>query len=425
MLLKDVERHVGRTHEGKFVYPRYDGYSLVNVPNTAMRILGVKGPGPVLGDMIYKGLNTRKIKKVVIILIDGFGYQMLKDAYKREPFLRKFIQKGMVAPITSGFPSNTSVSLTSFNTGLTPQEHGVLEWILYLREVDEIVNTVPFNVGGSTERDSLKKRIDPKTLYNGDTIYQLLKKRNVASYTFTPMRISDTVFDNLVKKGSKKISYMHNSDLPARLREVLEKEKGKALLSAYIDTLDQSTHHHGPFTEESRAEILSIFHSLERGLKKIDAKTAEETLIIITADHGHIKVDPRKTLYLDKDKFLNKVYSSGKNKKPILPTGSPRDLFMHVKENKIDETYLYLSRKFKNKAKIMKVQQALHNGLFGYGKVNKEFHNRTGNIMVLPYGNRAIWNKKVRKIYYNGLHGGLSKDEMLIPFAATRLSDII
>jgi hypothetical protein len=43
---------------------------------------------------------------------------------------------------------------------------------------------------------------------------------------------------------------------------------------------------------------------------------------------------------------------------------------------------------------------------------------RTGNLMILPYGNETVWfeNSKGVKITYLGQHGGLHEEEMLVPF---------
>jgi len=46
--------------------------------------------------------------------------------------------------------------------------------------------------------------------------------------------------------------------------------------------------------------------------------------------------------------------------------------------------------------------------------------------MILPHGNRTVWFRYRRKdsLDLRGHHGGLTSDEMTIPLAAARVSDI-
>jgi hypothetical protein len=66
-------------------------------------------------------------------------------------------------------------------------------------------------------------------------------------------------------------------------------------------------------------------------------------------------------------------------------------------------------------------------GLFGKGKPKKEFYERVGNLLILPYKNHTIWYEHIKgkKFDLLGHHGGLSEDEMLVPFAIAKLSNLL
>ena len=83
-------------------------------------------------------------------------------------------------------------------------------------------------------------------------------------------------------------------------------------------------------------------------------------------------------------------------------------------------------QKIGKKAEIIKTKTAIKNGLFGIGKTKKEFLERVGDLLVLPYGNETIWFKhfKNRKFTSLGHHGGLNKNEMLVPFMLSKLSHL-
>ncbi|MEM5879056.1 MAG: hypothetical protein QXU74_01005 [Candidatus Aenigmatarchaeota archaeon] len=83
--------------------------------------------------------------------------------------------------------------------------------------------------------------------------------------------------------------------------------------------------------------------------------------------------------------------------------------------------------KEKKKAKVIKTKEAIEMELFGKGKPRKEFYDRAGNLLVLPYKNYTIWYEHIKgkKFDLLGHHGGLSRDEMLVPFAITKLSNLL
>jgi hypothetical protein len=116
----------------------------------------------------------------------------------------------------------------------------------------------------------------------------------------------------------------------------------------------------------------------------------------------------------------------GNEGKRILPTGSPRDVFLHVKEEKLTETRELLSQKLGGKAQIVETKEAIKNGLFGLGEVGTEFFDRMGNLLVLPHRNETVWFEhfKGRRFSLLGHHGGLNEDEMLVPLAVTQLSNL-
>ena len=156
-----------------------------------------------------------------------------------------------------------------------------------------------------------------------------------------------TPVHNLIFQGSKIIPAVKSSDSIVRLRKNLEENRGNsAYFFVHLDTLDTISHQYGPESYEYYAELSLITYLLKRELvQKIDPKTAKETLLLVTADHGGINVDPKETTYLNcfPKTILN--LQVGKNRKPILPIGSPREVFLHIKEEKLAETKEWLSAK--------------------------------------------------------------------------------
>ncbi|MBI4257877.1 MAG: alkaline phosphatase family protein, partial [Thaumarchaeota archaeon] len=110
-----------------FVTPFYDGLSLANIPISILNHFGanIRGRKPVRDGLVtdvFEGTET-----VVLMLLDGLGYNLLlSDAERRKSPFMHLADSGTLFPITCTFPSTTSTALTTVNSALTPQEHGVI-----------------------------------------------------------------------------------------------------------------------------------------------------------------------------------------------------------------------------------------------------------------------------------------------------------
>jgi hypothetical protein len=73
---------------------------------------------------------------------------------------------------------------------------------------------------------------------------------------------------------------------------------------------------------------------------------------------------------------------------------------------------------------VIETKEAVRQGLFGVGWEHPQFKSRAGNLLILPYYNQTIWYEHFegKKYDKNGMHGGLTPEEMLVPLAVARLS---
>lgn len=429
MLNKRVEKRIKKKSKlREFITPDYEGYCFSNIPSIIMSFFRIKTKRQILPQQLYKD-EIEGSDKFVLILIDGFGYTQWLKYYRNYELFNSFTRKGLVSPLTSVFPSTTAAAMNTINSGLTPQEHALPEWNVYFKEIDMIIETIPFRALGDDKRDTLiEEGANPEILFKGKTIYQSLNKRKINSFKFVKRDYAYSAYSKLLSNGSKLLPFENYSNLVIQLRKELEEQKSPAYFYVYIDDLDSVAHDYGPHSDEYLAELSIISKFLKKELvEKIKKKIAKETTIIITADHGQLNVSPEKTIYLNKIRKLVNNFRKSKSMGRVAPTGSPRDVFLHIKQNKVEETIDLLSERLKEKAKIMKTKEAIDLGLFGIGKIRKEFVDRVGNLLVLPYDNNLVWYEHIKgkKVEFLGHHGGLNRNEVLIPFAIAKLSDLI
>jgi len=142
-------------------------------------------------------------------------------------------------------------------------------------------------------------------------------------------------------------------------------------------------------------------------------------LLVITSDHGMNNVESENLIMLDKIypkllKYLRRdVYGM-----PLV-SGSPRNAYLHIKEGYFDKVMKMLDG-LKDDAIILDRRKTI-NSLFK--DINPSVIDRLGDIIILPKPGYGFWVRHYKKERLNlrGMHGGLSSDEIYIPFLAIRL----
>jgi len=409
------------------VKPDYSGYCLSNIPSTIMSILGVDPKRPSLPKDALGDVETSGVENVILLLCDGLGYREWKRQGGKG-FFGAISKEGSVRPITTVFPSTTAAALTTVSTGLTPQEHGLPEWYVYMKELGDVIVTLPFSRVGDRGRDTLEGVLDPRDLFDGRTIFRKLKAAGVACTSLTGRGLAYTAYSTVSRTGSDVLPYSTASDLTVSLRKRIEKAKGPNLFYAYWSFVDTIEHTYGPNTDESEVEASLISHAFKEGfLSKLDREAAKRTLFLVTADHGQIQVDPSQTLYMNRFTKLLKDLGHKPTGEVIPPWGSARDTYLQVEDGHLDGAERYLEKKLKGIASVLRVEDAIGQGIFGINRPSRKFRRRVGNLMILPHGNRTVWYRyrKGDSLELRGHHGGLSEDEMTIPLAAARVSDLL
>lgn len=408
------------------VKPDYSRYCLSNVPSTILSTFGIDGTRPTLPKDAFGDVETSGVENVILLLCDGLGY----NEWKRQSgqgFIGAISKKGSVRPMTTVFPSTTAAALTTISTGLTPQEHGLPEWFVYMEELGEIIVPLPFTRVGDSGRDTLVGAFDPRNLFDGQTVFQRLKREGVSCTSLTNRTLANTAYTKVSMAGSGVVAYNTASDLTVSLRRLVERSRGKNLFYAYWSYVDTIEHIYGPGTDEAEVEASLISHAFQEGfLSKLDREAAKKTLIVVTADHGQIKIAPEKTLYMNRFGKLAKALERAPSGAMIPAWGSARDAYMRVDPSRLDETKEYLEDKLAGTASVLRTEDAMKEGLFGINRPTMKFRRRIGNLMVLPHGTKTVWfrYKKGESLDMRGHHGGLTADEMTIPLAAARASDI-
>src|SRR4051794_16605690 len=184
------------------VLPLARGYTFAALPATIERLLLGRNeqnglPRAALGDA------PDRVDRVVLVLLDAFGWRFFARHADGHPLLRRFLADGTVAKLTSQFPSTTTAHVTTLHTGRLVAEHGLYEWNLYEPAIDALITPLMFSFAGDGRRDTLRViRADPRAMFPTQTLYQRLSRAGVRCIAYQPASFAPSTYDGVLVDGA-------------------------------------------------------------------------------------------------------------------------------------------------------------------------------------------------------------------------------
>lgn len=215
------------------------------------------------------------------------------------------------------------------------------------------------------------------------------------------------------------VSYLTPADGFAQLRDrLINRNNGKSFTFLYIPNLDSSAHRYGALSSSYRAEAAALDFSLKRELF-VPLAGRSDIVLLLVADHGQRRTYPDKILWLDQHPELMKLMF-------IPATGEPQASFLHPKPGAEAAAINYVQKYLNEQFLAISKAEAIELGLFGIpdNPPSWEYGDRIGDLILFPRNGwschqqlgqqNPVENRSVKI----GVHGGLSRAEMLIPFLA-------
>ncbi len=403
-----LERLLSRRLNEWMVKPDYECYGLSNLVSSILWCFDVPGLGyrRVPDDGLEGVLEGAE--HLILLLVDGLPYAKMAE---RRP--------GRIIPLTSTFPSTTTTALTTLNTGLTPQEHAIIGFTMYLKEIGIVLSLTNLAPSAAPYTDALLKAgLEPSSILGTETIHTRLRRRGVNSIVATRRIYRESPLTSMLGAGTEIETYVSPSDLFVKTRRIIEEAKTPTFLFLYWDGLDIVEHIYGPEGEEAEAELKSLLHSLkEHLLARARGDVAKKTAFLLVSDHGHIAIQREEVLICNEHPHLLEALH-------IPPTGDSRAACLYPKPDMRDKIVEYVYSRLSDRFEIYDVRDLIKEGLFGYGKVNQKLLDRTGEFMLLPKKGAAVsYNYKPdeKGFQLKGGHGGLDQKEVLVPLLYRRL----
>lgn len=400
-------------------FPCYQGYSLLNVPASVCQLLGVPALSAVpLGKDILE-MCGGPYHKVILLVLDGLGFLALKR-YLSQGLGQVWstgLSNGLMAPITSVTPSTTATALTTLWTGRSPVEHGILGYELWLKEYGVVANMIlhsPMSFAGDT--GGLKRAgFQPEKFLPVPPLGPYLQQRAVSTHAFMHHSIVRSGLSTMHFPDVRTHPFLNPGDLWVSLAQLLDEHPEEAMyIYAYWGDLDELSHRYGPSDERVAIEFDAFSRIVEKHfIGRLSPRARKDVLLLMVADHGLIDTpkDPKYDL-----RFHPELTSAFH----IRPTGENRLAFFYVRPGHEIRVVNYLERVWPGEFFLSPAEELLKSGIFGPGQVYERVLERIGDLVVIPKGRAFLWwAEKENQLL--GRHGGLTPEEMLVPFVALRL----
>jgi hypothetical protein len=102
------------------------------------------------------------------------------------------------------------------------------------------------------------------------------------------------------------------------------------------------------------------------------------------------------------------------------PTGENRLAYLFIRPGQVEAVAEYFSRTWPQGFHLLPSDYALECGLLGPGEPAPATRERLGDRIAIARGSAFLWWAPKENVLI-GRHGGVSPDEMLVPFLAARL----
>ncbi len=328
---------------------------------------------------------VRDAAQVVILVLDGLGWDQFVDYRQQMPTLTTF--EG--GPITTVVPSTTATALTSITTGLTPGEHGLVGYRIDVG--GEVLNVLRWSTtSGDARRKYEPRRLQPFEPFMGQPVPVVTKSD-----------FDRTGFTDAHLRGGRLVGWRAASSLAVTVGDLLR--AGEPLIYAYYDGIDKIAHERG-FGAYYEAELRSADDIVEQ----VRDQLTDDAALLVTADHGQVDVGIN-TRDLAADVLKLTRFLSGEG----------RFRWLHARPGADGDLLEAASAAHRDVAWVMSRQELIDGGWFG-PVVSPPIAARLGDVAVIARAPISFLDPADSGPYpLVCRHGSLTSAEMLVPLLAS------
>lgn len=383
--------------------PDYDGRSTVNLLSSLVRARGGRSPHAEL-----EGLPSSELASadtILYLVLDGLGSHQLRRHLARGRG-RAFFAQHPFRDISTVFPATTAAAVTTFDTGASPTEHGILSWYLHLPDlgcVSTVLRTTT-RIGTPLVPDDF----DLQAYYQVPSyVKTVTAHRGLLSFGDIP----NVPFGRVGTTWDDRHSY---NDLAGLVETTTKFARAEGNRFAYV---------YWPRYDGLCHELGCLHEDIDTHFDEIDAALAEltrqlrgtNTILCVLADHGLIDVERPRCIDLAEIPGLMDCLA-------VAPAGDQRQLSCFVRPARVQEFLSIVERELGEACVCVPGEELIDAGVFGPGVPHPALRQRLGDYVLLCNDGYALIHTPpgFEPMYMPGSHGGMSAPEIQIPLYTIR-----
>lgn len=382
------------------IIPHYRHNNIVNLMSSILESSGSKSLYPTLSSL--PPAEIKKYKNIVLVVIDGMGQDQVASLPK-ESFLKRNLQ----GKLSSVFPPTTTAAVTTFLTGVAPQNHGLVAWYMKMKEFGNKVAIILRYVDKEE-----RKQLPQKDLALPFSVFEQISRHSTVVF---PQLFLKSYYNTLLGKKAKKYTYRAiklTEFVNATARAVTSSSQPHYIYS-YWSKYDDFCHYYGKESRRAKKHLQEIDTAIQKLATKIKDTN---TLLLVTADHGHVSISRKKTIIFEKYPLFQSYLTTSK-------CGEARAAMLYVHPEKRKEFEQFVRKHWKKCCTLHPASELIKKNYFGLFDPHPALKRRVGDYVLLAKEGYSFREHKVSKKhpFQIGNHGGLSKEELEVPLVTVRI----
>jgi len=361
--------------------PRYGEASLADLACSVLASLGVAGePNP---------LDLAEADRVCVLVVDGLGWELLREHPAAAPFLSELAVAGRV--LTAGFPATTATSLASLGTGRPPGQHGMLGYQVAVPGEGRLLNALRWD-----------GRVDPVAWQPGSTIFERAAAAGISACRVTDRSLARTGLSAAILRGAPVLPAGTAGALVAQAAVALRRSD-RALALVYHADLDSTGHVYGCASDAWRYQLGHV----DKLAEQLAGALPPGTVLHVTADHGMVDVPAADRVDADAEPGLRAGVA--------LLGGEPRARHVYAQPGAAGEVLAAWRAVLGARAWVASRDEAIADGWFG--PVEPWLEARIGDVVAAAAGPWAVVAPRAEpgESGLVGMHGSLTSADQLVP----------
>jgi len=244
---------------------------------------------------------------IVMVLVDGLGWQMLRERAGHTPNLRRLLADSDYLHTCA--PSTTAAALTTLATGVYPGAHAMVGYAVrdpllrghlgagHVPGPGDVFDLITFK---NSSHDPLTWQSVPTLIERANAKANAGCGPQLGAVSIGRSKFAGSGLSLAAWRGFKHIGVDALDQRPYQAYRAIK--EGAKLVYLYVGELDHAGHNHGWHSDK----WLEALEALDAMVGQLFRRLPAGTRIVLTADHGMVDTDRRHRIDLAKEKELAK-----------------------------------------------------------------------------------------------------------------------